>query len=377
MSRQASLAVENAVASPVGVEPDGYPGLILFSLRHSALFVLSVMSKWDDMLAEFRALGGIAENLCLKNGAFGRGLFPLDPSKPYTLHIPASLLIDINHVEFENDVFRVGPKAQIGERARSFLEGYERDFSWGVANQEVRDVLQMLYEAPQEIRELMRSPFNVDSWLVEPTDPTAVQSRYLASRALTFKPGIDVVIPIVELANYGHATRYKIDENGAGLEGKTDGEILVHYRPDDPLGIFVGWGFVSENEPFACSLSLGVDKKGPPIRIMRKEVNLDLRPKPFMPDVTHEGDTLVLSFLMLGNRNNPQLPRAIFDRIMREAGRAHAVEMFDFIQHINRLQWLKLMKASESAAVPLGQLLRNLARSQLEAMSYNVGGLQF
>ena len=162
-----------------------------------------------------------------------------------------------------------------------------------------------------------------------------------------------------------------------GFEGKTDGEILVQYHPDDPLGMFVGWGFVSENEPFACSLSLGVDKKGPPFRIMRKEVNLELRPKPFMPDVTREGDTLVLSFLMLGNRNNPQLPRAIFDHVVREAGRMDAVPMFDFIQHVNRLQWLKLMKASELAAVPLGQLLRNLARSQLEAMSYNVGGLQF
>ena len=62
---------------------------------------------------------------------------------------------------------------------------------------------------------------------------------------------------------------------------------------------------------------------------------------------------------------------------MREAGRKNAVEMFDYIQLVNRLQWLKLMKASESAAVPLGQMLRNLARSQLEAMSYNIGGLQF
>jgi hypothetical protein len=329
---------------------------------------VNIMSKWEDMLAEFRALGGVAKNLCLKNGAFGRGLFPLAPSKPYELHIPTSLLIDINHVEFENDVFRVGPKAQIGERARSFLEGYERDFSWGVANQEVRDILQMLYEAPPEIRELMKSTFRAGSWLIDPTNPAAAQRRYLASRAFAFKPGVDVVIPIVELANHGQTRGYEVDKNGVGLKGKTDGEILARYHPDDPLGMFVGWGFVSENEPFACSLGLGVEKKR--LRIMRKEVNLELRPWPFMPDVTHEGDTLMLSFLMLGNRNNPKLPRAIFYRIMKEAGRKDAVEMFDYIQHVNRLQWLNLMKVSELAAVPLGQLLRRLARSQLEAISY-------
>jgi hypothetical protein len=160
------------------------------------------------------------------------------------------------------------------------------------------------------------------------------------------------------------------------IEGKTDGEILANYHPEDPLGMFVGWGFVSENELFACSLSLKVEKKGPPLRIMRQEVNVEPRPIRFMPDVTYDGDMLVLSFLMLGNRNNPQLPRAIFDHVMRKAGRPHVVEMFDYIQHVNRLQWFKLMKASESAAAPLGQLLRNLARSQLETMSHNIGGLQ-
>lgn len=330
---------------------------------------VSIMSNWEDMLAEFRALGGIAENLCLKNGAFGRGLFPLDPSKPYKLHIPASLLIDVTHVEFENDVFRVAPKAQMGERARNFLEAYQRDFSWGVANQEIRDLLQMLHDAPEDVRELMRTPLNAGAWLVEPADPAAVQRRYLASRALNFKSGMDVVIPIVELANHGQATGYSVDESGVGLKGKTGGEILAQYHPDDPLGMFVGWGFVSESEPFACSLNLGVDKKR--IRVMRKEVNLDLRPWPFMPDVTREGDTLVLSFLMLGNRNNPRLPRVIFYHIMREAGRKDAVEMFDYIQHVNRLQWLKVMKTSESAAAPLGQLLRKLARSQFESMSYD------
>jgi hypothetical protein len=78
----------------------------------------------------------------------------------------------------------------------------------------------MLYEAPEEIRELVRSPFNADSWLIEPIHPAAVQRRYLASRALTFKPGIDVVIPIVELANHGHTTGYNVDETGVGFKGK-------------------------------------------------------------------------------------------------------------------------------------------------------------
>ena len=55
---------------------------------------------WDDMLDEFRALGGTADNICLKEGPFGRGLFPRDPSKPIRIHIPENLLVDLKHVRF-------------------------------------------------------------------------------------------------------------------------------------------------------------------------------------------------------------------------------------------------------------------------------------
>ena len=50
---------------------------------------------WDEMLDEFRSLGGIADNIRLGEGRFGRGLFPVDTSRPYRIHIPPSLLVNI------------------------------------------------------------------------------------------------------------------------------------------------------------------------------------------------------------------------------------------------------------------------------------------
>jgi len=44
--------------------------------------------RWNEMLEEFRALGGVAENICLKEGQYGRGLFPREPSKPIQVQIP-------------------------------------------------------------------------------------------------------------------------------------------------------------------------------------------------------------------------------------------------------------------------------------------------
>src|ERR1051326_3859193 len=185
------------------------------------------------MLHEFCALGGTAENICLKQGQFGRGLFPVDPAKPYRVHIPPSLLVDINRVEFGNEgVPRICATANVGSRERAFLENYEREFSWGVARGETVELLEMMHDAPTELRELLHSPFNADAWLTAPT-PEWILKRYLGSRAITVKPGMDVVMPIVELANHGHTSGYEVDENGVGISGRSPGEILVQYRPDD------------------------------------------------------------------------------------------------------------------------------------------------
>src|SRR4051812_4083852 len=155
-------------------------------------------SLWDEMLEELRALGGTADNICLKQGAYGRGLFPIDPTKPIRVRIPESLLLNDKHIRIENNAFRVAPDADIGPRERRFLEQYERDFSWGVGHQDTLELLQMMHEAPAELRDLLQKSFGCTRWIAEPTEE-AVQQCFFASRSITHK-GSDVIMPIVELA---------------------------------------------------------------------------------------------------------------------------------------------------------------------------------
>lgn len=325
---------------------------------------------WDEMLGEFRALGGTADNVCLKHGAFGRGLFPCDPSRPVKVHIPESLLVDAKYVQFENEVFRVGPGAPIGNREKNFLESYQRDFSWGTGRQEIVELLQMTHDAPSELRELMRTPFNAEHWLAEPT-AKAIQERFLDSRVIRYK-GVGVVMPIVELANHGHAARYETGD-GVGLSGTFSGEILVRYQLGDPLNVFNKWGFASGGEAFALSLHVGLESSSGSLLLRRGDVSLKPDRKPFYPDVSIAGGKMTLSYMMLGHKNYPKLARGNFHRIMKDAGRGDADETFDKIQHINRMQFYRLIAASEGAAPKLGRLLRDVARFQLEAMSHNVG----
>jgi hypothetical protein len=325
---------------------------------------------WDEMLDEFRALGGTADNVRLGEGRFGRGLFPCDPSKPVKVHIPDSLLVEVGYIRFDNDTFRLRPDTPVGARERVFLENYQRDFSWGVARQYTHDLLQMMHEAPTELRELLSTPFGAVFWLVDPT-PTSIQERYFSARYIKYK-GKGVLMPIVELANHGKATQYSRDD-GVGISGQFDGEILARYSSSDTLEIFKQWGFASGEPNFALSLGMEIDSKSGPIRIGRSDVNDDTARKPFFPDVSVEDGRITLSYLMLGHKQYPRLAKGIFYRIMRDAGRADAEETFDNIHHINRMQFYKLLAASEHAAPRLGHLLRDVARIQLDAMSCSVG----
>jgi hypothetical protein len=278
--------------------------------------------------------------------------------------------VDVRHAQFDGNVFRVAAGANIGAREKAFLENYEREFSWGVARQETADLLQMIHDAPVELRELLGKPLNADGWLIEPTAKN-IQERYLGSRVISCKPDVRVIMPIVELANHGHDTKYKLRDNGVGLAGQFAGEILVEYQLTDPLGIFIGWGFPSDSENFALSLYLGLEKAR--LVVKRDRVTANAAPVPFYPEVSVQDGRITLSFMMLGHKKFPRLARGIFYKILRDAGRENPEEAFDFIQHTNRMKWCTILAASELAAAPLARLLRNVARQQLEAMSHNFG----
>jgi len=73
--------------------------------------------------------------------------------------------------------------------------------------------------------------------------------------------------------------------------------------------------------------------------------------------------------MLLGHKSFPELAKANFYRIMRDAGRTDAEELFEKISQINKTEFLKLMAVSEKAAPPLRKLMQDIARIQLDALS--------
>src|SRR5690242_15359319 len=108
---------------------------------------------WDELLAEFRSLGGVFENVRVATGASGRGVFVVDPSKPALIHVPLNLLVPIGDVELRDGGLTVKAESGVGGRERAFFERYQRHFGWGAGlSEEIARLQREWFELPAEIK---------------------------------------------------------------------------------------------------------------------------------------------------------------------------------------------------------------------------------
>ena len=328
---------------------------------------------WNEMLEEFRALGGTADNVCLRQGPLGRGLFPIDPGKPIAIRIPDNLLVGIDDYVLEDNSIRIYPLAKVGDRERAFLERYQRDFSWGGGGREESErLLVTMQELPEPLRKRLATMFKLEVAVTEPSDE-AIQQHFLRARVIEYKKRI-VVMPIVELANHGPAGNYDVAD-GVGLRGNFSSEVLVRYTSADSLAIFRTWGFASEEE---MALSLPIHLPIGP-RMLRISDEFDITKETqqlWIPKMSVEGNDIRLSYLMLGNRRYPRLAKGIFQKLMREASVEGAAEIFDRLFQMNQLGFLELLGALEDLDAAIVPILRKMARYQLQTMSFCVGTRQ-
>lgn len=325
-------------------------------------------SQWKEMLDEFRALGGTAENVRLGYGAFGRGLFPIDPAKPVDIRIPESLLVPLDQVICDNGAFRIGNAAKVNARSRVFLENYQQDFAWGTqARADIERIVGSFQTLPEKLRDLLAKKFFGD--FLQPVSPESVQKIFLTTRAIS-SGGRAVVMPVIELANHGGSARYD-STWGVSLQGRFEGEVLVRYAiPADSYHIFSYWLFPSQ-ESFAFSMPITYNLGGRELRIGR-DFEED-EPPPWVPKTTVAGNTISLSYMLLGHRQNPRVPRGAFCKALANAGVEPQNEAFEAIQHTNRQLFLDLIGELEGVDSPIVLPLRTMARYQLNALSSYFG----
>jgi len=328
------------------------------------------LQTWDELVNEFRALGGTIENVQLGEGPLGRGLFPIDPTRPLLIRIPENLLVKKTDIVFENNVLKVAPNASLSERERRFYEDYYANLSWGVGGRaEVERLFEQAQALPAELRHKLAAFFMLPQWFADPTEDT-IQSNFIQSRKIGLK-GHDVMMPFIELANHGNEREYEAHD-GLILQGAAQDEITVHYGNGDAYDLFCSFGF-SAPADFAYSLPLKALIGEVPLLIDRSGGLPSGTDRPGYPKVRRDGALVRLDMCMLGNRRFPRFCRGNFRHALRAAGFREVDETFDRIRQDNQLLFLSLLADLESLEGPMVRTLRQMARFQLQAIAFCFG----
>lgn len=332
--------------------------------------------NWEELLAQFRSLGGIFQNVRIGEGESGRGVFVVDPAKPALLLAPRNLLVPIGDVEVRDGHLAIKPESSIGVRERAFFETYQRYFGWsaGLYDEIVQQQTQW-YELPADIKRLictMGAVANPEARFHPPTVEACLKG-YLETRDLYFE-GKPHLAPILEIVNHSPSGRDYGSKDGLSVAGTFEGEVLARYNVRDAWAVALHYGF-AHRSPYAYSLAIAVDVHGQKrLSIDRETGGIRLIDGVRFPRRDDDGDVIKLANLMLGNSNGMDLPRAVFRKLMSaELTVAQADEVFDGIAFYNRGRFLDTLTALSKYDGNVVRMLRAAAIHQLHALSACVG----
>src|SRR5688572_20495375 len=158
---------------------------------------------WDDMIAEFRALGGTADNIRLGQGPIGRGIYPIDPAQPVRIDVPENLLMKVADLEFDDQGdIRVKDGAEVPPKEKAFFEAFERDFSFGDGGyRDCESFLASIDALSEDLKKLLAGDFGLVH-LFRGEGVARIRQRFLHSRMITHDKG-DVLMPVLELVSHG------------------------------------------------------------------------------------------------------------------------------------------------------------------------------
>lgn len=221
--------------------------------------------EWFNLLERFRAMGGIAKNVCQKNGALGRGIFPIEPSKDVKIMTPKNLLIDRDNIEHRDGEIRVKDPSYVTPEEKKFLEYYYNNYSWGNGgDNDSKDFLTFLSKIDEPLRNQLISLGFIDKQMITaPEDKKNVLSRFIDERAVGFE-GRKVLAPILEFVNHcSFSPTLRITPNGVETPPIKQGsnEILFKYSSkNSPISMWKKYGFackciVAYSVPFTIKIN--------------------------------------------------------------------------------------------------------------------------
>jgi hypothetical protein len=329
---------------------------------------------WEQLLEEYRGIGGVAENIRLGDGAFGRGVFPIDPQQPVRIFTPLRAMVPVTAVAIEDGRLRVLP-GRVDDDVARFFERYEQYWSWGAGGYDEALAVQSGFHAlPQHAVEFISSMGALESpgaRFLPPGDATVFE-QFVRSRAFRHD-GHEHFVPMVDLVNHAGGARGYLSEGGFGVAGTFAGEAFVRYNRYDAWQFALTHGFGDEPS-LAHSLRIDVAVGAIQLVIERHPDAVAVNGGMPFPAAADRAGTLRLSHVMLGNTAGEDLPRGIFRNLLRPHYPAEQADAtFERISQFNRNRFVDLLRILESCDGRFVATLRGAALNQLTALNACAG----
>ena len=273
--------------------------------------------SWEYLLAEFRKLGGIADNVSQMEGEFGRGIFPLNPNLRSRIFVPSKLMVKSEDVFLKDNRIRIKERKGYKKEIRDFFNLYQDNFSWGKGGKEETESFEKgLSLFNSNLKELIKIHALVDlekrhkgNW------DEVILKQFLESRLITFNNEA-MIAPMFDLVNH-EITSLPFIINSEGISTPnyppTNKELRHSYNCSSPLSQFFAFGFFSkETIIFSVPFTINIKKGG---------IKLNCKGKNFRDDlmtIQRDANTITIEGLPIADANNPELPKIYFDELLRK-----------------------------------------------------------
>jgi hypothetical protein len=276
--------------------------------------------NWNFLLSEFRRLGGIADNVCQKEGEYGRGVFSVNPSLRARIFTPSKLMVKKDDIYLEDNKLRIKKDKEYNQEIRDFFTFYQDNFSWGSGGKETTELFEKgLSLFNSNLKELIKKHALVDlekrhkeKW------DNIIKNQFLNARAFKFRNS-SFVVPLVELVNHKvRSLPYIANNDGISTPNypASNCEIRQSYSDLSPLNCFFTYGFYSE-ETIIFSI---------PFKINIEDINICCKGMCLNNDsmkIERSANEIIFEGLPIADVNHPRLPYDYFDEIIRKIGNSN------------------------------------------------------
>ena len=276
--------------------------------------------EWEILISKFRSLGGIADNICQRDGSKGRGIFPVKEGLKSKIFTPSNLIIKKNDIFLDDGKVRIREEKQdYNNETREFFNYYQDHFSWGGGGKENTEAFEnSLSLFPSDLKLLLKDNRLVDidqrhkgSW------EDVILSQFLFAREFQFRNELQIV-PLLELVNHD-VISFQFYKSSSGISSPNypplGKELTYTYGNNSSLSCLFNYGFVSkETMVFSLPFNLVIRDMGITLICKGKELKDDLM------QIKRSGETILIEGLPIADSNSPSLPESYFRELIQQIG---------------------------------------------------------